>query len=158
MSDDVVLRPMRWWDIEQAALVDAELFGRDAWSVETFWAELGRPETRAYVVAEADGDLVGYAGVMCVGPTADVQTIAVARSAWGAGTGRALLDVLVDVAHGRGAHELLLEVRADNERAVDLYRRRGFERVALRRGYYENENGDAVIMRLRPLDEEPASD
>lgn len=142
---------MRWWDVPAAAEVDADLFGAEAWSQETFWAELARPETRAYRVAELGGELAGYAGVMCAGGSADVQTIAVRRDRWGAGVGRALLAELIELALGRGAGELLLEVRADNDRAIDLYARCGFERIAVRRGYYEVTGADAVIMRRRPL-------
>ena len=53
------LGPMRWWDIEAALVIEQELFA-DAWSAETFWAELaGVPETRHYVVADDEGDVVG---------------------------------------------------------------------------------------------------
>jgi ribosomal-protein-alanine N-acetyltransferase len=45
----------------------------------------------------------------------------------------------------------VLEVRADNEPAIALYRREGFERIAVRRRYYEPEGVDAWIMRRRPL-------
>ena len=73
-----VLRPMRWWDIDAALVIEQALFP-DAWSVETFWAELARvPETRHYLVADDDGAVVGYAGLMTVGRQADVQTVAVA--------------------------------------------------------------------------------
>jgi ribosomal-protein-alanine N-acetyltransferase len=43
----------------------------------------------------------------------------------------------LDRAGTAGATSVLLEVRADNEAAVALYRRHGFERIALRRGYYQ---------------------
>ena len=45
----------------------AELFADDAWSEQTWWAELaGRPR-RDYVVAVADGAILGYAGLDVVG-------------------------------------------------------------------------------------------
>jgi ribosomal-protein-alanine N-acetyltransferase len=44
---------------------------------------------------------------------------------------------------------MLLEVRADNERAQRLYARYGFEQIARRRGYYGDTDG--LVMRLRPL-------
>jgi ribosomal-protein-alanine N-acetyltransferase len=62
-----------------------------------------------------------------------------------------LLDALVDQAVEREATSLLLEVRADNQRAIDLYHRRGFERIAIRHRYYQPGDIDAWIMRLRPL-------
>ena len=45
------------------------------------------------------------------------------------------------------ADELFLEVRADNSRAHGLYRRRGFEEIGVRRGYYQPSGADAIVMR-----------
>ena len=140
---------MRWWDIEPAHTVERELF-RDAWSQETFWSELaGVPETRYYVVAEGGAAIVGYAGLAVVGHQADIQTVAVAPAAQGTGLGGRLLDDLLAEARRRDAGEVLLEVRADNEPAQALYAGRGFERIAVRRGYYPPDGADAHVLRLR---------
>ena len=129
MSDEVALRPMRWWDVEAAHALETALFP-DPWSVETFWSELAHvPETRHYLVAEQDGELVGYAGLVVVARQADVQTLAVAPAAQGHGLGRRLLDALVAEARRRDAGEVLLEVRAENEAALALYAGAGFERI-----------------------------
>ncbi len=145
-----VLRRFRWWDVEAAHLLEGELFP-DAWSVETFWSELAHvPETRHYVVvADDDGALVGYAGLAVIGHQADVQTLAVAPAAQGQGLGRLLLDELLSEARRRGVTEVLLEVRADNEPAHALYARAGFERIGIRRGYYQPGGTDALVLRLR---------
>jgi ribosomal-protein-alanine N-acetyltransferase len=143
---------MRWWDIEQLLPLERELFGPSAWPAETFWAELAHPETRWYVVVVDDRErLIGYAGLLAPGAEADVQTVAVAPAAQGHGVGGILLAALIEKARERGATSLLLEVRADNESALGLYRSRGFEQIALRRRYYQPEDVDAVVMRLRPL-------
>ncbi len=147
----VTVRRMRWWDIEPVLPLERELFPHDAWSAETFWAELSRPETRHYVVADDGGRVLGYAGVMSVGSTADVQTVAVAPSAQGRGLGATLVRALLDEAARRRCREALLEVRADNGPAQRLYERFGFERVAVRRRYYQPDGVDAHVLRLRPL-------
>ncbi len=147
----VSLRPMRWWDVEAVVALENELFGPTAWTAETFWGELAAPG-RTYLVADDDGVLLGYAGLLAAGDAeADVQTIAVAPAAQGRGVGRRLLDALVDGARAEGASALLLEVRADNEPALRLYSRSGFERIGVRRRYYQPGDVDAVVMRLRPL-------
>jgi ribosomal-protein-alanine N-acetyltransferase len=147
----VNLRDLRWWDVEALIPLEQRLFGATAWSAETFWAELAHPETRWYVAAVEGPAIIGYAGLLVPGPEADVQTIAVAPAAQGQGVGRVLLDALVTRASERGATSLLLEVRADNPPAIALYRRRGFERIAIRRRYYQPDDVDAWVMRLRPL-------
>ena len=146
------LRTLRWWDIERLLPLERELFGATAWTPEAFWSELAHPGSRWYVVAEdGAGALVGYAGLMVSGAEADVQTVAVAPSAQGRGLGSELVRALVAEAARRGATSLLLEVRADNEAAIRLYHRHGFERISLRRRYYQPGDVDALIMRLRPL-------
>jgi ribosomal protein S18 acetylase RimI-like enzyme len=137
---------------------------------------------RYYLVAEDDGQLVGYAGLLVpqsrmteprnteprnaqplnaqplntqplnTGPggQADVLTMAVATAHWGQGIGSALLGALLAEAAERGCAEIFLEVRVDNPRAQQLYRRHGFTDAGLRRGYYQPSGTDALVMR-RPL-------
>lgn len=163
---------MRWWDIDVFLPTERELFGATAWSAEMFWSELAQHRSRSYLVAEdatpgedplAGGRLtappgepglpriLGYAGAMVSGPQADVQTVAVTPAAQGRGVGGLLLRALIEQALLRGASEMLLEVRADNAPAIGLYRRYGFERIAVRRGYYQPGGIDALVMRRRPL-------
>jgi ribosomal protein S18 acetylase RimI-like enzyme len=72
----------------------------------------------------------------------------VAPWAQGRGLGRAVLEALLGEAVRRGCGQVLLEVRADNGPAMALYHSRGFEQIALRRGYYAP-GADGVVMRLR---------
>lgn len=148
----VRLRPMRWWDVAVLLPLERELFGSTAWSAETFWSELAQAADRRYLVAEdAGGVLLGYAGLRLGGGEADVQTLAVAPAAQRRGIGGLLLRGLLERAARAGVGSVLLEVRAGNEAAIALYAGHGFERIAVRRGYYQPDGGDAVIMRLRPL-------
>jgi ribosomal-protein-alanine N-acetyltransferase len=144
------LRPLRWWDIPTLTGIEADLFGVDAWSAETFWGELaGIPETRWYRAAVADEDIVGYVGLAAIDGTGDVQTVAVRRDRQGTGIAGILLDALLTEAQERGCSEVLLEVRADNAPAIRLYERRGFERIAERPRYY-SDGVTALIMRRVP--------
>jgi ribosomal-protein-alanine N-acetyltransferase len=148
----VTLRAMRWWDIDAVLPLEQQLFPDDAWSAETFWSELaGVPETRFYLVA-ADGDaVVGYAGLVATaGGQADIQTVAVAPDRQRQRIGDVLLRALMAEAHRRGCTETMLEVRADNDAAQRLYARHGFERIAVRRGYYQPGRVDALVLRRRP--------
>jgi len=145
----VRLRPMRWWDVADAAAMEPELFPTAPWTAAGFWSELaGVPGTRYYVVAEDASGLVGYGGLMVVGPEADVQTVAVRSDRQGAGLGRVLVHDLLAEAVRRGCARMMLEVREDNAAARHLYEELGFEQVAVRRDYY-GPGQDAVVMRLR---------
>jgi ribosomal-protein-alanine N-acetyltransferase len=144
-----VLRPMRWWDIAEAADLERALFTADPWTQAGFWSELaGVPDTRYYIVAEDGGQLVGYAGLLAVSGAADVQTVAVRADRQGTGLGRQLVDDLLAEARNRGCTQVMLEVREDNAAARRLYATAGFSEVGVRRGYY-GPGADAVVMRLR---------
>lgn len=143
----VVIEPMRWWDVADVADLERAVFPRDPWTVEQFWQELAL-DTRAYWIARTDDVIVGYAGIFALSPDSDLQTIAVGSTAQGTGVGTALLERAVVEARDRGSTQMMLEVRADNDRAFGLYRRHGFERIGLRPRYY-SDGGDALIMRCR---------
>lgn len=144
----VALRPMSRRDLASVLTLEGDLFGNEAWTEGMLSAELaGVPEGRYYLVAEDGSLVVGYAGLLTAGGQADVLTMAVAEDRWGEGIGAALLGELLAEAGRRGCHEVFLEVRVDNTRAQNLYRRYGFTEIGLRRGYYQPSGTDALVMR-----------
>ncbi len=150
-----LLRDMAFEDIEMIGKLENELFPTDAWPLEMFYSEFFQPDSRRYLVAEVDHRAVGYAGLMVIDTTADIQTIGVLPRFEGQGIGRAMLTELLAEARRRGADNVMLEVRADNPRAQQLYTRFGFEQIHTRRKYYRD-GVDAWIMRLLlPAEGEP---
>lgn len=144
------LRSMRWWDLEQILPLERDLFSDDAWSAELFWSELaGVPATRYYVVAEDGHGIAGYAGLLIGVGEAEVQTVAVRANAQGQGLGARLLEDLLAEAGRRECRTVLLEVRVDNEPALRLYARYGFERIGRRPGYYARGSVDGLVLRRR---------
>jgi [ribosomal protein S18]-alanine N-acetyltransferase len=138
-------------DLDAVLSLELTLFGEEAWSRQMLAGELGQqPESRLYLVAEEDKQIVGYAGLLAAGGQADVLTIAVDTARWGQGVGSELLRQLLAEATKRGCTEVFLEVRADNERAQRLYQWWGFAEIGIRRGYYQPSGTDAIVMR-RPL-------
>ena len=146
--DGIIVRDMTVDDVIAVSVLEQQLFPMDAWSLQMFLDELSQPETRRYFVAESEEGIVGYAGLMCIEPIADVQTIAVVPGYEGRGIGSTLLTGLIDEARRRNAADVLLEVPADNPRAQRLYLRFGFEQIHVRPCYYRD-GVDALIMRLQ---------
>lgn len=138
---------MRLQDIPAVGMLEQKLFPIDAWPLELFFDEFAQTETRQYLIAEVDGELSGYCGVMVVGRTADIQTIGVLPEYEGRGIGTAMLTSMLKEARRRGAAETLLEVREDNPRARRLYELFGFEHIHTRRRYYRD-GVNAHVMRL----------
>jgi ribosomal-protein-alanine N-acetyltransferase len=150
------MRLMTAADLPEVVELEISVFGEEAWTTDMLLGELDQqPATRHYLVARDEGELVGYAGLLGAGGQADVVTVAVAAGRWGMGIGSTLLEALLAEAGRRGCTEVFLEVRTDNTRAKDLYRRYGFTEIGIRRGYYQPSGADALVMRRDLVRQEP---
>jgi ribosomal-protein-alanine N-acetyltransferase len=116
------------------------------WSLGLYLSELALGSLRCYVVARRAGEVVGYGGVMYIGPDAHVTTLAVAPEFHRQGIGGRVLLHLARAAVAHGAENLTLEVRVTNEAAIGLYRRFGFVPAGVRKNYYAEINEDALVM------------
>lgn len=142
----VRIAPMRRRHLRSVLRIEAHVYPRP-WTLGLYLGELALPdEQRVYLVARSGGDVVGHAGLMFAATDGHVTTIAVDPAWQRRGIGAQLLLVLVREAVARGALDLTLEVRASNGGAQALYRRFGFVEAGTRRGYYQEDGEDAVIM------------
>lgn len=89
-----------------------------------------------------DGDLKGFVLISTVLDEAEVLQIAVNPERQGEGIARALLDAAIVYLKAKGVNLLMLEVRESNMAAVSLYRRYGFVKNGLRKGYYPSLQND----------------
>lgn len=144
----VTVVPMTTEHIAAVMPHEREMFGTEAWTASGYRAEVTDTRNRYYVVAEdADGALVGWAGVRVIGDTAEILTVGVLPAARRRGIARVLLADLLAAAVRRGATDAYLEVRVDNAPARALYRQNGFDEVGVRRGYYARGRVDGVTMK-----------
>lgn len=143
------IRPMTKGDLETVLEIEQSLFPNDAWSVEMFKDELAEvPLSRYVVIAELDNRIIGYASLRFVGSQGDINTIAIREVFQQKGFGKQLLQHLLTVAKEKGVREIFLEVRVDNQLAIELYRKAGFEKLDLRRNYYGT-GIDGIVMRKK---------
>ncbi|WP_027860424.1 ribosomal protein S18-alanine N-acetyltransferase [Marmoricola sp. URHB0036] len=135
-------------DVDAVARLEDECLGADAWS-EGLVREgvLGRLPTVTYLVAEADGQVVGHAVTSSAGDIAELQRIAVAPDHRRRGVAASLLARVVDAARRTPADRLLLEVREDNSGALSFYAGQGFVEIDRRPRYY-TDGTTAVVLRL----------
>lgn len=139
----VTLLPMRPEHLPEIMALENDVFGAEAWTEGMLRSELADTRTRHYVVAVADAEIVGYAGLVTFDVEAHVMTVGVLPAWRRRGVGAVLLADLLAAA---GSRRVLLEVRADNEAALRLYARNGFRPIGRRRGYYQPSGTDAVVM------------
>lgn len=134
-------------DVGVIADLEDENLGVDAWS-EGLIAEGvgGNLPTVRYLVAEADGVVVGHAVVSIVADIAELQRIAVTPAERRKAHARRLLEAVVGMARDGGADRLLLEVREGNFGALGFYAAHDFVEIDRRRRYYRD-GATAIVLR-----------
>jgi [ribosomal protein S18]-alanine N-acetyltransferase len=136
-------------DSEALVAIDGESTG-GGWSAEAFAHELTLAWSRTLVAEDASsGGIVGFIVFWLGVDEAEILNVAVRVQARRRGIGRALVEAAANDARMRQASRLLLEVRSGNHAAQALYRSLGFVQIGLRRGYYQREHEDAVLMELK---------
>ena len=145
MPNECLIRRMTMADIDAVAAIEAATFAMP-WSREAFLQELTRNVAARYLVAEADGQVVGYAGAWIILDESHITNIAIAEAYRGQGYGRKLTEGLMQYLSNLGAAYATLEVRRSNERAQNLYKSLGFVGVGWRKRYYEDNREDALLM------------
>ncbi len=141
---------LRSWeekDLPILARMEGRCFPCDAWSEEMLSEVLKSPYQWS-ILAEEEGKIYGYACLFSLFETAELLNIAVDTDYRGRGIGERLLTAIHDQAKERGAERILLEVRVSNAPAIALYKKHGYEKIAVRKNYYGN-GEDAEIMEKR---------
>lgn len=105
-------------------------------------------------VLTVGGEILGYFIAMKGFEEVHLLNITVAEAFQRQGWARAMLDALAVWSRGQDAAWLWLEVRASNERALQVYKAQGFKQVNIRKDYYPkgpkpNGREDAIVMGLK---------
>lgn len=117
-----------------------------AWPPNAFSNEIRDNKLAHYFVGRLDGKIVAYGGIWVILEDSHVTTIAVDPDARGLKLGEEMLLRLLDEGIAQGASWMTLEVRESNDVAQKLYRKYGFTTVSTRRGYYSDNNENALVM------------
>lgn len=146
---DLTIRQAGKRDID--AITDLEkICFSTPWSRDSIKHELTRNDMAFYVVAEIDGRVIGYGGMWHIIDEAHITNVAVMPEYRKKHIASAILAVMIEASSRRGIRRFTLEVRSSNEAAKTLYRNFGFKEEGLRKGYYEDNGEDAVIMWRDP--------
>lgn len=146
------IRPMTSADVPA-------VFAIDRASQTLYWPEKSyhftveeNKNARSFVSINEDGAVTGFIVMWLILDTAEVANFAVDAAYRGAGIGRALLNAGLKACRADGAEKCELEVRAGNTPAKSLYRSIGFREVGVRKGYYQDNHEDALLMDLETED------
>jgi len=106
------------------------------------------------------GLLIGYAGLWAIEDEGHITNVAVHPDYRRMHLGSILVDMLIAQTRLEGLKRFTLEVRVSNQAAIALYEKFGFVSAGIRKGYYEDNNEDAMIMWLEAEEnpqEEPST-
>ena len=145
MTSPLSLRAMTASDVPEVARNETTAFSTP-WSEATFRSLLERPGVELWV-AEWGAELAAYAILWRVQDEGELANIAVRSDLRGRGIGSGLLSRMLKVAEDSGVRSLYLEVRESNELAREMYARRGFQEIGVRKGYYEGPREDARVLK-----------
>ena len=100
------------------------------------------------VVLVREDRVAGYGILSVAAGEAHILNLCVEPAYRSLGYGEKLLDEMLFRARAASVREIFLEVRPSNEKAIALYRKKGFHQVANRPAYYQANKGreDAAVL------------
>jgi [ribosomal protein S18]-alanine N-acetyltransferase len=151
---DVSIRRMTEHDLLEVVEIE-EMSNLSPWGWDAYHSELQCQTTSLMLVARfgaaslsAEGHLVGFIVARELANEIHINNVAVKPEFRGQGLGRRLLKEALEWGRERRASQAVLEVRAGNEAAQQLYRGCGFEVIGRRRRYYRSPVEDALLMSV----------
>lgn len=142
----IKIRPMQKSEINEVLEIEEQAYGEHHWSKDSFYGELSNELAHYYSAFDINGKLIGYAGSWRIIDEAHITTIAVKPEHRRKKIGEALLNIILEDCYKNEIKYITLEVRLSNTPAINLYEKYGFHSLGTRKGYYQNNNEDALIM------------
>jgi ribosomal-protein-alanine N-acetyltransferase len=147
---DLVIRAAELSDLDAIHALECESFDTDRLSRRALRRFIRDPQ-RPLIVARSGATLLGYALIVARrgGKTARVYSLAVDSRHGRRGVGRELLHACERYARAQGLVALRLEVRYDNDSAIALYQKLGYQEFGRYPSYYGD--GAEALRFEKPL-------
>jgi ribosomal-protein-alanine N-acetyltransferase len=143
----MVIRKMQESDLTQVEAIEKANFSIP-WSLESFRESMELEHT-IYLVAEEDGNIMGYCGMYRVFNEGEIVNVAVAEAYRRRQVASKLLEQLFIESSELKVDNFFLEVRESNEAAIQLYKKLGFTEAGIRKNFYEKPRENAIFMWKR---------
>ena len=142
----VTIKPMEKNDIDNVVALEKMSYGNHHWSKESFLNELSNDLAKYFCVFDSGNNLLGYCGCWQILEEAHITNISVSPNFRRKHIGETLLKKVIDDCYKNMVKFITLEVRVSNAAAIGLYEKYGFKSLGTRKGYYQDNNEDALIM------------
>ena len=115
------------------------------WSYDVLEDELESENSYVIVAKNSENIIVGFAGLKVILDEANIMNIVVKKDFRHHGIGSILLENLINYSKSINLKTITLEVNENNLSAIRLYDKFSFDRLGIRKKYYNGES-DAIIM------------
>lgn len=127
--------------VERIWEILADVHGQSPWTKQQIKTNLMRPESQ-YLYAYHEGEIVGFIALQFLSGEWEISNLAIKSFHQGKGLASDLLARVL-----KHEEPVFLEVRASNQPALALYKKFGFEEIAVRPDYYHCPKEDAILMK-----------
>lgn len=140
---NLLIEKMTLKDLEEISDIFYEEFD-DFWSITTLKQELENENTY-YLVGKINDEIVGFGGIHKILDEMNINYIVTKKNKRNLGIASQILYNLISFANTKNIKIITLEVNEKNIYAIKLYEKFGFEKIALRKKYYNNID-NAIMM------------
>lgn len=140
----MIVRELSVSDLDEIVLLEKELY-KNPWHLNQFKYELEENEFSYMYVLEHNGVIVGYYGFWVMFDEVDITKVSIRKEFQGMKLSNILMEDCFKRVNSLECVKINLEVRADNVKAISLYKKHGFKEVCVRKDYY-GKNEDALMM------------
>ena len=119
----------------------------DPWPRKIFEMELKSDKSYNLSCKDEAGKILGYCLSWLIYDEVHILKVAVHPDYRNLGIGKHLIYDTLDHFNGRASHAVL-EVRTENDNAINLYEKIGFKPLRIRKNYYRQTGEDALVMLL----------
>lgn len=117
----------------------------ESWSLSSIILELENKYSVTFV-AIIENSVIGFINGRIIFEQAYINNIAVHNSYKSNGVGTMLLLQFIEYSKNNNVLDITLEVRKSNELAISFYHMNGFNKLVLRKDYYNNPLDDGITM------------
>ena len=120
----------------------------DFWTFNILKEELECKNSYFIIVKDENSQILGFAGFKVIVDEADIMNIVVKKDFRNNGIGHFLLENLISYAKHLNLNIITLEVSENNLPAISLYKKFNFQKLGIRKNYYDGIDGFVMSRKL----------
>ena len=140
----MIVREINVNDLDEIVKIEKDLY-KAPWNLNQFKYELEENEFSHMYVLENEGVIIGYYGFWVMFDEIDITKVSIRKEFQGMKLSNILIEDCFNRVNSLECVKINLEVRVDNVKAINLYKKHGLEELCVRKDYY-GKNEDALMM------------